>query len=253
MQSSMRAVRLALFAVASLAAFGSGGCSMFGGGDDTPDTTAAVSPPQQQDGEIDVRRYIGPDYCPELRIVDGVQLVRRYESGHEDDPAFITWQASIGKTARECLYDPQGGLTLKIGISGRVIAGPKGGAGPVSVPLKIAVVKYQEAVLATQSYALDVTIPAQGSAVFSDVKEILVPSPGTKRDYVIYVGFDIGDWDPMHPVAEPVIAQAEEEAVSIPDEVIEEPPVEAPVQAAPAQPATPRELPVPADGFVLGQ
>ena len=59
-----------------------------------------------------------------------------YERGHEDDPNYVIWQASVGKTARECLYDLQGGLTLKIGVSGRVIAGPKGGAADVSRPVQ---------------------------------------------------------------------------------------------------------------------
>ena len=148
------------FAVRSRAAAArSGGCLACGGfGDATPDHSDRRSPADRprpragQDGEIDVRRYLGPDYCPELRVLNGAELVRRYERGHEDDPNFVIWQASIGKTARECLYDLQGGLTLRIGVSGRVIAGPKGGPRRVTVPLRIAVVKYQEAVLATESY-----------------------------------------------------------------------------------------------------
>ena len=46
------------------------------------------------------------------------------------------------------------------------------------MPLRIAVVKYKEAVLATELYPLDVTIPAEGSTAFTQVKEIVVPSPG---------------------------------------------------------------------------
>ncbi len=59
------------------------------------------------------------------------------------------WQASFGHTARECLYNPDGSLTLKVGVSGRIISGPKGGAGQVSVPFKIAVVKFKESTLDT--------------------------------------------------------------------------------------------------------
>ena len=39
--------------------------------------------------------------------------MRQYERGHEDDPKYLIWQASVGRTARECLYDEQGGLTLE--------------------------------------------------------------------------------------------------------------------------------------------
>src|SRR5258707_14394473 len=130
--------------------------------------------------------------------------MRSYEKGHDDDAKSIVWQASMGKTARECLYDQQGGLTVKVGLSGRVIAGPKGGAATVTVPLKVAVVKFQESVLATEAYTIDAAIPAEGATTFTQGREITLPSPGKDGDYIIYVGFDIGKWDPMKGQLEPV-------------------------------------------------
>ena len=216
-----------------------GGCSMWGrGGGEKPETTAATTPAAAtSSGEIDVRRYLGPNYCPEIRVLSGAELMRRYERGYEDDPDYIIWQASVGKTARECLFDLQGGLTLRVGVSGRVIAGPKGGsAAAVSIPLKIAVVKYRESVLATEAFSKEVALPAQGATVFTEVKDILVPSPGQDRDYIIYVGFDIGEWDALNGEAAPVVV------------VEEEPP-----PPLPAAPTTPKVLPTPDDGFVLPQ
>jgi hypothetical protein len=158
------------------------------GGGGEPEIVAANQ--QAAAEQIDIRRYLGPDYCPELRVREGTEIVRRYERGHENDQAFVIWQASIGNTARECLYDLEGNLTLKVGVSVRVIAGPKGGPGAVSLPLRMAVVKYQEAVLSSELYPLEVAIPATGSIVVDQVKEIVVPSPGNDRDYILYVGFD---------------------------------------------------------------
>jgi hypothetical protein len=203
--------------------------------------TAAANP-----DAVDPRRYIGPDYCPELRIYDGAQLIRTYQRGHQGDQNFVTWQASFGKTARECLYDLEGYVTLKIGVAGRVVAGPKGESNEVNVPVKIAVVKYKESVIATERFSVPVTIPGQGSTTFTQVKELRVPSPGSNRDYVIYVGFDVGDWDPMHPGG-PAVA-----AVDEPPVVVEEAPVEA-AAPPPPPPTTPNELPVPSGGFVLSQ
>jgi hypothetical protein len=230
------------------------GCSMFGRGE--PETTAATASANAsaapEEGELDVRRYLGPDYCPELRIPEGAQLLRRYEPGHEEDAAYVIWQASIGNTARECLYDLAGNVTLKIGVSGRVIAGPKGGPGAVSVPIKIAVVKYRESILASEPLALAITIPAQGSAVFTEVREITLPSPGSQRDYIIYVGLDVGDWDPLSPsptVAAPEPVLAAEEPVFEPEPEPEPQPAAAP--PPPPQPTGPRTLPVPSGGFVL--
>ncbi len=201
--------------------------------------------------QIDARRFIGPDYCPELRIFDGAQLIRTYQRGHQGDQDYVVWQASFGKTARDCLYDTQGNLTLKVGVAGRVVAGPKGGPDSITVPIKIAVIKYQESVLTQERFSQPVTIPSQGSTLFSVVKEITVPSPGNNRNYIIYIGFDVGDWDPMHPSGQ-AIAAIDQPPVK---PVAEEPPPPAaePPPPPPAQKKTPNELPVPAGGFVLTQ
>lgn len=225
------------------------GCLGLGGSG--PDTTATTEASGAE--ELDVRRFLGPDYCPEIRIRPGTEVARRYERGHEDDPAFVVWQASIGETARECLYDGQGNLTLRVGVSGRVAAGPKGGSETVSLPLRIAVVKYKEAVLASELYPLSIAIPPSNSTVFRQVHEINVPSPGSDRDYILYIGFDEKGENLLDPVAPapPVVAAIEEpvEVIEEPVEVIEEPAPAAP--PPPQQPAGPKVLPTPSDGFIL--
>ncbi len=140
--------------------------------------------------QIDIRRYLGPDYCPDLRVREGTEMVRQFERGKQDDPGAIVWQASIGDTARECLYDLEGNLTMRIGVSGRVLAGPKGGPGTVNLPLRIAVVKHQQEVLYSDLKQLTITIPAENSTVFRNVYEVTVPSPGRDRNYLVYIGFD---------------------------------------------------------------
>jgi hypothetical protein len=181
-----------------------------------------------------------------------MQLTRTYEGGRAGDASAVIWQASVGETARECLYDLQNNLTLKVGVSGRVIAGPKGGAGTVTVPLRIAVVKHKEAVLASQLFPVAVTIPPQGSTAFTEVREIVVPSPGTDTDYILYVALSEQDQDWLNPVASveaPVVAAVEAPVEVLQEEAAEAPP---PEPAPPPKPATPSELPVPS-GFVLGQ
>jgi len=253
----VRPALLTLFLGLSLAA---AGCSVLGRGGGQPDagTTASTAGTGPEPGQVDVRRYLGPDYCPEMRILDGAELVRRYERGFDGDASHIIWQASFGETARDCLYDAQGNLLIKVGLSGRVIAGPKGGAGEVTVPLKIAVVKFKEAVLTTDGFSIAAAIPPTGSTTFTQVREITVPSPGNDRDYIIYVGFDVGKWDPLNPgavVTPPQVARREEPVPDLP--IIEEP---APQQQAqpqpqpqPQQPAQPNVLPVPSGGFVLSR
>lgn len=163
------------------------GCMGFGGG---KTFNAAAGPAAPVEEPIDIRKYLGPDYCPDIRIREGTETARAFERGFQDDNSRILWQASIGETARECLYDGQGNLLLRIGVSGRVLAGPKGSPGTVSLPLRIAVVQFREALLSSQIYSVPVAVPPQGSALFSEVRELNLPSPGRHRNYLIYVGFD---------------------------------------------------------------
>jgi hypothetical protein len=166
-----------------------GGC--FGLGGDKPPLSATSSPgAAPAEGEIDIRKFLGPDYCPEIRVRPDTESLRIFERGFEDDNSRVIWQASISETARECLYDTQGNLILRIGVSGRILSGPKGSPGTVQLPLRIAVVKHQEAVLSSELYNLAVTIPPEGSTVFTEVRELILPSPGRDRDYLIYLGFD---------------------------------------------------------------
>lgn len=225
---------------------------MFRGGGDRPEPSATASTGQASE-QIDLRRYIGPNYCPELRLLGGAEVLRQYERGHEGDPAYVIWQASFATNARECLYNLDGTLTLKVGVSGRVIAGPKGGAGEVAVPFKIAIVKFKESVLATEGYSPAVNVPATGSATFTEVHEITVPGPGSDRDYIVYVGFDVGEWDLEKGVAavEPIEPPAPRRPVVEEPTVVEEPPEV--VAQPPAPPSEPNVLPTPSGGFVLQQ
>jgi hypothetical protein len=258
-------------AAAPLVAIVLAGC--FGAGGDAPETTAATAtseaglPPgatasvapttiakADGSGEVDLRKFIGPDYCPEIRIRDGREMLRTFERGHEDEAKHLIWQASIGKTARECLYDLQGTLTIKIGVSGRVVAGPKGGPSTVPLPLRIGIVKYKEAVIADENIPLSVAIPPQNSTVFREVRELVVPSPAASRDYIIYVGLDDSRDDLLAPPDLPVTKKQEEEIFDVDFAAAEEPapqkpkPAAAPKQAekpAQAKPSGPVFLPVP--------
>jgi hypothetical protein len=240
-----------------------GGCSVIdrlkpGSGPAAPETTAATGSTATATaaaGGIDPRRYIGPDYCPEIRVHDGAQLIRTYERGHQDEKNFVKWQASFAKTARECLYDMQGGVVIKVGVSGRVVSGPKYASDPVNVPVRIVIVKNKEAVLATDRFAAGVTIPAAGSTVFSEVRNFSLPSPAQDRDYIIYVGFDVGNWDPMKPAAPSLVAQTDSYEEPEPEPAPAPPPRQPakPKTAPPKTLPTPNELPVPSGGFVLSQ
>jgi hypothetical protein len=107
----------------------------------------------------------------------------------------LRFQASFLKTARECALHGAN-VTMKVGVQGRVIVGPAGISGPITLPMRLAVVKegLEPKTIWTKFYSVPVTMPpGQPNVLFTQVEEDLtVPMPASKDfdQYVIYVGFD---------------------------------------------------------------
>ena len=78
-----------------------------------------------------------------------------------------------------------GVITARIGIQGRVIAGPAGAPSSVQVPLRVAVVQggVSEKTIATKAYQTTVNMTETGSEPFTLVADDLVypvPAAGTR-------------------------------------------------------------------------
>lgn len=109
-----------------------------------------------------------------------------------DNLSAVKHRGEITKTARECAAGPRG-VIVKYGFAGRVLLGPKGRAGVVTLPVKVKVVDGGRKTVKTEPLRVPVTIGA-GEAVgyFSVVREIVVPvAPGAgAQSYKVYVAFD---------------------------------------------------------------
>jgi hypothetical protein len=132
-------------------------------------------------------------FCPPIRIRGGTQALTVYERGHEAEPAYVRYQASITKTAREC-SNTADGIAIKVGVAGRTVAGPKGGPGNLTLPLRIVVTKQSGGVLYSQLFKIPVTLsPPDLGVDFSEViPQVAVTAGPEDRDLIIYVGFDEG-------------------------------------------------------------
>ncbi|BBO08575.1 hypothetical protein [Bradyrhizobium sp. TM102] len=160
--------------------------SLFGGKSDEP-APPKPAPASGQPAEDDVD-------CPQVTVRAGAST---YAVGAAGKPAVgneIRFQASITKMARECARS-SAGITARIGIQGRVIAGPAGAPATVEVPLRVAVVQggVGEKVIASKAYRTTVEMSEGGSVPFTFIVEDLAyptPSASTADSYVFYVGFD---------------------------------------------------------------
>ena len=185
------AVSLLLAACASSGG-SSGGGGFFGlfGGNNPNAGVATV-----QTNKIDPNYFLKSGYCPPVQVLPGTESLIIYERGHDGDAAFIQVQGSITQTARECHALDANTLSIKVGVAGRVLAGPKGGAGTVTMPLRIAVARqHDNSVLFSKAYPIKVSLTAPEfsvdySQVFDQVTAKVAPDD---RDLIIYVGFDDG-------------------------------------------------------------
>ncbi len=133
-------------------------------------------------------------YCPPVSIRAGASTYQVAAPGKQAVGNDLRFQVTITRTARECSYNG-GEITARIGIQGRVIAGPAGAPATVDIPMRVAVVQsgIQEKTIATKAYRTSVTMSEDGSVPFTLVAEDLVypAPPGALGDsYIFYIGFD---------------------------------------------------------------
>jgi hypothetical protein len=161
--------------------------SLFGGKSDEP---AQGAPPSASESQSP------PDLtCPPVTIRAGASTYAVATPGKQPVGNDLRFQVTITRTARECAING-GEITARIGIQGRVIAGPAGAPSSVQVPLRVAVVQsgVNEKTIATKVYQTTVSMAESGSEPFTLVAEGLTypvpPSAASGDSYVFYIGFD---------------------------------------------------------------
>jgi hypothetical protein len=132
--------------------------------------------------------------CPSVSIRAGASTFAVGAPGKPASGNDLRYQATITRTARDCSRNG-GEIVARIGIQGRVIAGPAGNPPTVEIPLRVAVVQggVQEKTIATKVYRTTVSMTEASSVPFSLVAEDLVypvPPGATGDSYIFYIGFD---------------------------------------------------------------
>jgi hypothetical protein len=136
--------------------------------------------------------------CPAVNVEEG-QSAYRSMAGAE-----VRYQFSLGDLARECRAQ-DGTVSIRVGVSGYLLAGQAGASGTFSVPVRI-VVRSQadERVVASRVMRVSATIPqGETQATFAVVADPLtVPylRPEADQDYAIFVSLDPKGAAPEKPV-----------------------------------------------------
>ena len=196
-------------------------------------TTAKTNP----DGSISANKVANSDIdCPAMMVRNGAST---WQVPPGTNSTGLRYQGSLGQLARECAILGDA-MTIKVGVEGRVLVGPKGGAGSLAVPLRIALVQEgpQPKSVWTKFYSVPVNIPqGQSQVTFTHVEDDLtfaIPPSKDLSNYVIYVGYD-----PQGAAAAAKTAKKKPAASEAQTAAKSKPKSKTPAAAAPQQPMTP--------------
>ncbi len=133
--------------------------------------------------------------CPSVAIRFGASTLAVGLPGKPASGSDLRYQGTITRTARDCNLNG-GQVTARIGVMGRILAGPAGAPPSVEVPMRVAVVQEgaPEKVIVTKLVRTTVEMPpGEQNVEFSLVAEdVTYPAPTVAANdkYVFYVGFD---------------------------------------------------------------
>jgi hypothetical protein len=197
--------RLTLAAALSAAVAGCGMSSLTSGlggglfgGSSRPANISAVSEDQllsaaKQDvtdtGSIGVEVAHG---CPRFQVLPRDNHVTVYEQGRVGDGLAVMHRGEITKTARECQIESNR-VTVKYGFSGRVLMGPRGKPGNVTLPLSVFVTDTKRERIAADKLKVDVSVSVEKPiGYFSTVRSVTFAIPeGTRPgEFEVFVGFE---------------------------------------------------------------
>lgn len=130
--------------------------------------------------------------CPRMVLASRDNNITFYEPGRTGDGLAIMHRGEITKTARECQIEP-GRVTVKYGFSGRVLLGPRGKPGNITLPVNVTVTDSKRAPVTGQHMSVAVVVGADKPiGYFSAVQSVTFDIPEGSRpgEFEVTVGFD---------------------------------------------------------------
>ncbi|PKA40182.1 hypothetical protein CWR43_26585 [Rhizobium sullae] len=129
--------------------------------------------------------------CPQIFMKDQDAIFRTYAKGKTGDNSQIVHQAAIGDYTRQCTLNEQN-LSMTVVAQIRLIAGPAGGPGRVTLPLRITAYDGQD-VVSSEVVPFTAEIPAgQTAAQVLFRKDGFKLPVGSGALVRINIGFDQG-------------------------------------------------------------
>jgi hypothetical protein len=167
-----------------------------------PGVKEAPPPPSTKISEQDLLAY-----CPTVTLREGTAFYSEYAKGakkakSEDDPLAdpdaqpdnspnLIYRAAITDVTRSC--SSQGGmLTMNVAVAGKIVPGPMGKAGTVTLPIRIAVLRDGDAIYSNLAkYPVQLTDNSEAAQFLYGNANVTFDAPA-KRNIQVFAGFDAG-------------------------------------------------------------
>ena len=129
-------------------------------------------------------------YCPQVVMLEQNAFYRSYARGGQDDPQKLIYQASLADATRQCTAN-ETTMTINVVAQGRIVQGPAGTTGSVTLPILVEVVDGDN-VIYSQKVSFPVETPAGGTQFIFNKADVQIPNGqgGASRFTRIRLGFD---------------------------------------------------------------
>jgi hypothetical protein len=176
------------------------GSSIFGGGSSSGSQPEGVSEEQllaaaKTGGDASLAGLGSGDAapgCPRFVVWPRDNNLTIYEPGRVGDGLAIVHRGELTKTARECVIEGNR-VTVRYGFSGRVLLGPRGKNGPITLPINVFVTDAKREKVATDHLKVDATLAVENPiGYFSAVRSVTfnVPEGARPGEFEVFVGFE---------------------------------------------------------------
>ena len=166
--------------------------NMFGSAGPTATSSAQTANPSAQELSAAATAALPAiaTECPPIKVRPGGEALFLYgKGGKVGNPRDLSYQAVLDKQSRNCVAS-NGLITVQMGVTGRVLLGPRGNQSSVDVPIRFAVER-DGVPIYSEKYEIPTQIDAstQSGDFVKVVENVAIPYVGGEQ-ITIWVGFD---------------------------------------------------------------
>ncbi|WP_117190708.1 PilZ domain-containing protein [Rhizobium terrae] len=148
--------------------------------------TAQAAPPQQ------AITPVVQAFCPPVVMLEQTAIHQVYARGGDKNPEKLLYQASLADATRQCTAN-ETTLTINVVAQGRLVQGPAGTPGKITLPILVEVVDGDN-IIYSQKVAFPVDMPAGGTQFIFNKPDVQIPNAqgGASRFTRVRLGYDTG-------------------------------------------------------------